>query len=143
MPTLVAISTSPLAPRRRSQAPIRVSDSPPWCPGTHAEYMSAVSIIRPPASTNRSRMRNASSPPAVQPKTLPPRTRRGVERPLWPRGRESGTNRILRQSGSRRLLPPCLQRVDSFLDALALPPRHDQYRPLRGDDHHVVDIESD
>src|SRR5438105_2704885 len=35
MPTLVASTTRSRLPPRASQRPMTVSDSPPWCPGTH------------------------------------------------------------------------------------------------------------
>lgn len=50
MPTFVAIRSSSRPPRAASQRPMTASDSPPWWPGTHAEYTSAVSMKLPPAA---------------------------------------------------------------------------------------------
>ena len=46
--TLVAMTTESRFPRAFVHSPMIVSDSPPLCPGTHAEYESAVSMKLPP-----------------------------------------------------------------------------------------------
>ena len=49
--TLVAMITESRLPRAAVHSPMIVSDSPPACPGTHAEYESAVSMKLPPPAT--------------------------------------------------------------------------------------------
>src|SRR5438270_8320303 len=71
-PTLVAITTLSRLPLCLNQLPIIVSLSPPWCPGTHVEYVSAVSIKFSPAPTKASSILNDVASSAVQPNTLPP-----------------------------------------------------------------------
>src|SRR5579872_399303 len=73
IPTLVATITLLRFPVRFSQLPMMVSDSPPLCPGTQREYISAVSMKLNPAATNASSIRNDVFSSAVQPNTLVPR----------------------------------------------------------------------
>jgi hypothetical protein len=86
MPTLVAIITPLLPPRRFSHSPSRVSDSPPCGPAPRPNRRR-----RCRSSSRRPRRsgRGAGTPPrptTVQPKTLPPSTSRGVASPLRPKG---------------------------------------------------------
>src|SRR5690606_29357421 len=68
--------------------PIIASDSPPWLPGTHSGYMSAVSTRSSPASTNASSTRNAPASSRLQPNTLVPRASGCTVRPERPSGRD-------------------------------------------------------
>ena len=74
MPTLVAMTTLSRLPLFFSHLPMMVSDSPPLLPGTHLEYMSAVSMKLRPSSTNRSSSLKEVVSSTVQPKTFPPKT---------------------------------------------------------------------
>src|SRR5690606_24331570 len=53
--------------------PMIVSDSPPSSPGTHIEYVSAVSMKLPPAARKASSSSKEPASSTVQPKTLPPK----------------------------------------------------------------------
>src|SRR5215472_5199607 len=59
-------------PRVASHRPIIVSDSPPKLPGTHTEYVSAVSIKFPPAAAYEPKTANDCFSSAVHPNTFPP-----------------------------------------------------------------------
>src|SRR6476469_4004438 len=74
-PTLVATTTLSRLPLCLNHLQMIVSLSPPWCPGTQVEYVSAVSIRFSPAATKASRILNDVASSAVQPNTLPPSIR--------------------------------------------------------------------
>ena len=61
-PTLVMMHDLVALPRRFSQLPMMVSDSPPWWPGTQREYTSAVSMALRPESTKRVEQVETRSP---------------------------------------------------------------------------------
>ncbi len=75
LPTLVATRTSTSERCAANQRPMIRSDSPPLLPGAHSEYMSAVSMRRPPPAAKASNTANEVASSAVQPNTLPPRQR--------------------------------------------------------------------
>src|SRR5689334_23171556 len=76
--------TSSWRPRRAIQRPMIVSDSPPWCPVTHREYESAVSMRLKPAPTNASSKSNEVASSAVHPKTFPPKASGAISNPVFP-----------------------------------------------------------
>src|SRR5512139_188424 len=87
LPTLVAITTCSRLPLRLSHLPMMVSDSPPRLPGTHDEYMSAVSIRLKPASTKASSSSNECASSTLQPNTLPPKASGAMDNDDLPSGR--------------------------------------------------------
>src|SRR5947209_6162516 len=89
MPTLVAMTTLFLLPVRFSQLPIIVSDSPPLFPGTHLEYISAVSTRLKPDEANPSRILKDVFSSMVHPKTLPPKASGATCKPDLPSSRFS------------------------------------------------------
>src|SRR5579875_3315571 len=117
-PTLVASTTLFRLPLCANHLPRIVSDSPPWCPGTHAEYTFAVSIASNPRSTNASSNRNEVASSAVHPNTLPPNTNGTISRPDFPKarfcmkaptasdGRRTACGSELKQRRSTRLVHP-------------------------------------
>src|ERR1700675_1370751 len=89
MPTLVAMTTLARFPRLFIHLPIMPSDSPPWCPGPHVEYTSAVSMKLNPAPTKALSTSIDRFSSIVQPKTFPPRQSVETFRPERPSIRSS------------------------------------------------------